>query len=339
MFEIIWFILWGVLWAVYFVLDGFDFGAATLLPFVSKSEADRKSVIGSMGPFWDGNEVWLITAGGVTFAAFPKTYATMFSTMYSPLMLILFALIFRGVSFEFRDKVESPKWRAAWDNVLVVSSLLPAILFGVAFGNIFRGIPFDGQGILHGNLLSFLNPYSLYTGLFFLVIFIVHGALWISLKTDGELSKRASGIANKAWPVLLLFAVGFLVWTKFETNLWNNYFDTPAFFVLPALAVVSLLLIKVLLSGGSALKAWVASSVFIVSAVLFGVTGLYPNLFPSSLDAAYNLTAQGTASSPLTLKIMLGVVFSLVPIVIAYQAWVMIFFKDSARSGTGAEQY
>lgn len=334
----IWFILWGVLWAVYFALDGFDFGAASLLPFVAKNESERKSVIGSMGPFWDGNEVWLLTAGGVTFAAFPKTYAVMFSTMYSPLMLVLFALIFRGVAFEFRGKVETDRWRSIWDNVLFVSSLLPAILFGVAFGNIFRGVPFDGDGILQGNLFSFLNPYSLYTGVFFLAIFIVHGALWIALKTDGDLSVRAAGIAAKAWPALLVIAVGFLLWTKFETPLWDNYFKTPVLFIFPALAVAALIMIRVLMSG-SALKAWFASTLFIIAAVLFGVSGLYPNLYPSSLDAAYSMTAHGTASSPLTLKIMLGVALSLVPVVIAYQIWVLIFFKDSARTGTGAEQY
>ena len=169
MLETIWFILWGVLWSVYFMLDGYDLGLGSLLPFLAKNETDRRLVYRAMGPFWDGNEVWLITAGGVTFAAFPTTYAMMFSSLYSPLMLILFALIFRGVSLAFRGEVDNPRWKAFWDGCLVVGSFLPALLFGVAFANIFRGLPIDAAGIYQGNLFTLLNPYGLAGGVLFVL--------------------------------------------------------------------------------------------------------------------------------------------------------------------------
>ena len=169
MLQTIWFLLWGVLWAVYFMLDGFDLGLGTLMPVLAKNDTDRRLIYRAMGPFWDGNEVWLITAGGVTFAAFPTTYAVMFSGLYSPLMLILFALILRGVSFAFRGEVDSPRWRALWDTCLVVGSFLPALLLGVAFANIFRGLPLDAGGIYRGSLFTLLNPYGLAGGVLFLV--------------------------------------------------------------------------------------------------------------------------------------------------------------------------
>ena len=170
-----WFFLWGLLWAVYFMTDGFDLGLGTLMPFLAKTEEDKRVIVTSMGPLWDGNEVWLLTAGGVTFAAFPMVYAVMFSSLYSALMLILFALILRGVAFEFRSKVDSDNWRKVWDACIFIGSAAPALLFGVAFANIFRGIPIDQNGIFQGNLFTLLNPYGLLGGLLFLAIFLVHG--------------------------------------------------------------------------------------------------------------------------------------------------------------------
>lgn len=180
-FQIIWFILWGLLWAVYFALDGFDLGAGILYPFISKNEIDKKAVIHAIGPVWNGNEVWLITAGGATFAAFPTTYAYMFSYLYTPLLIILFALIIRGVAVEFRPKATSEGQRKLWDYGILIGSFIPALLFGVAFGNIFMGLKFDDSGY-YGTLFSLLNPYGILVGLLFLFTFIVHGALWVSLK-------------------------------------------------------------------------------------------------------------------------------------------------------------
>jgi len=315
MLETIWFAVWGILWTVYFVLDGFDLGLGTLLPFLGKSERDRRVIFNAQGPFWDGNEVWLVTAAGVTFAAFPKTYATMFSTLYTPFMLILFALILRGVSLEFRGKVDSPAWRKTWDTCMTVGSFLPALLFGVTFANIFRGIPFDGEGVFHGNLFTLLNPYGLAGGLLFVLLFVNHGALWLSIKGEGDLRERAIGTARKMWGVLLVTAAFFLVFSAFATSLYENLLRWPVLFIFPLLAVAGLVLNRYFLAAASYGKAWGASCFTIAGAVFFGISGLYPNLFPSSMDGAFSLTAYNSSSSPLTLKIMLGVMLVCIPAV------------------------
>ncbi len=325
--QSVWFFLWGLLWAVFFMTDGFDLGIGTLYPFLGQSEQDKRTMIHAMGPLWDGNEVWLLTAGGVTFAAFPQVYATMFSTLYSPLMLILFALILRGVSFEFRNKVDSPAWKKVWDGCIFVGSFLPALLFGVAFANIFQGIPFDQDGVFHGTLLTLLNPYGLLGGLLFLSLFLVHGALWLIIRTDGDLSRRAEHLAVKLWPILTGVAVVFLVATFVFTSLYDNYLAYPALFLVPAVSVAGIFGIKYFLMKKSAYLAWCASAVTIVSCTFFGVIGLFPNLFPSSIDAAYSLTAFNASSSPLTLKIMLIVVVLFLPVVLAYQVWAYRLFS------------
>jgi cytochrome d ubiquinol oxidase subunit II len=325
--QTIWFFLWGLLWAIFFMTDGFDFGIGSLLPVLGKSEEDKRLMINAMGPLWDGNEVWLITAGGVTFAAFPLVYATMFSALYTALMLILFALILRGVAFEFRHQVESDAWRKVWDTCIFVGSFAPALLFGVAFGNIFQGIPIDGEGLYQGNLLTLLNPYGLLGGLLFLSLFLVHGSLWLAIKTEGELHDRAVAIANKLWPVEVGVAVIFLIATAIFTPLYDNYLAMPALLLVIVGAVVALLGIKYFLRQAAYFKAWFASAATIVLCTFFGVIGLFPNLFPSSIKAEYSLSAFNASSSPLTLKIMLIVVIIFVPIVLAYQIWAYNLFK------------
>ncbi|MGD9332749.1 MAG: cytochrome d ubiquinol oxidase subunit II [Desulfobacterales bacterium] len=326
--QLIWFLLWGLLWAVYFMTDGFDLGIGTLLPFMGKTDEEKQTMMTAIGPLWDGNEVWLISAGGVTFAAFPLVYAVMFSTLYSALMLILFALIIRGVSLEFRNKVGDPRWKRLWDTCIFIGSLGPALLFGVAFANIFQGIPFDGEGIYHGTLFTLLNPYGLLGGVLFVLLFLQHGALWLAIKTDGALQARATRFAALAWPLLVGVAVSFLVASWFATNLYANYLAHPALFTVIALTVLALLSERVFIARQAWFKAWFASALTIVGATFFGVIGLFPNLFPSSLDAAFSLTARNASSSPLTLKIMLVVAIIFVPIVIAYQAWAYNLFKD-----------
>ena len=325
--ESIWFFLWGLLWAIYFMTDGFDLGIGTLMPFLGKTEEDKRVMVNSIGPLWDGNEVWLLTAGGVTFAAFPQVYAVMFSSLYSALMLILFALILRGVSFEFRSKVDSDTWRKVWDGCIFIGSALPAILFGVAFANIFRGIPIDQNGLYQGNLFTLLNPYGLLGGVLFLALFLVHGSLWLSIKSFGDLQQRASATANKLWPVLLGVAVIFLAASIIATPLYNNYVNNPILFVVILITVVALLGIKFFLMKQAYFKAWFSSALTIVGATFYGVIGLFPNMFPSNIDSAYSLTAHNSASSPLTLKIMLVVVILFVPIVLAYQIWTYHLFK------------
>ena len=332
MLPSIWFLLWGVLWAVYFMLDGFDLGLGTLTPFLARSEEDKRIIYNAIGPHWDGNEVWLITAGGVTFAAFPTTYAVMFSSLYSALMLVLFGLIFRGIALEFRSKMENPSWRKLWDLTFAIGSFVPAFLLGVAFANIFKGIPIDGEGVYHGTLFTLLNPYGLLGGFFFLFLFLVHGALWLAVKSTGDLQQRAGAYAKGLWWILAAVAVGFLVATWFATRLYVNYIKNPMLFsipiiLIPFITVGSLFAIRYFAGKERWGKAWIASATTIVGATFFGVAGLYPNLLPSSLNPTYNLTIYNSSSSPLTLKIMLAVALVFVPIVIAYQAWTYRLFR------------
>ena len=325
--QAIWFFLWGLLWAVFFMTDGFDFGVGTLYPFLGKTDEEKQTMIAAIGPLWDGNEVWLISAGGVTFAAFPLVYSVMFSTLYSALMLILFTLILRGVSFEFRNKIDNPRWKTLWDSCIFIGSLGPALLFGVAFANIFQGIPFDGDGIYHGTLFTLLNPYGLLGGVLFVLLFIQHGALWLGIKTGADLQARATRLAAMLWPLVVVVAVAFLVASWFKTNLYANYLAHPALFGVIAVTVLALLAVRVFIARRAWFQAWFASALTIVGATFFGVIGLFPNLFPSSLDPAFSLTARNASSSPLTLKIMLVVAIIFVPIVLVYQAWSYNLFK------------
>ncbi|MFZ5573036.1 MAG: cytochrome d ubiquinol oxidase subunit II [Thermodesulfobacteriota bacterium] len=330
--QAIWFFLWGLLWAVFFITDGFDLGVGTLYPFLGKNDQEKRIMINSLGPLWDGNEVWLITAGGVTFAAFPTVYAVMFSSLYSALMLILFALILRGVSFEFRGKVANPAWRKLWDTAIFIGSFTPALLFGVAFANIFQGIPVDKEGVYHGTLLTLLNPYGLAGGLLFLLLFLQHGALWLTIRTEGELQERSRKTAGMLWPVLTAAAVLFLTLTWFSTKLYDNYLAHPVLFGIPLIAVVALLAVRLLLAREAYFKAWLASALTIVACTFFGVTGLFPNLFPSSLNPEFSLTAYNASSSPLTLTIMLVVVAIFIPIVLIYQIWAYRLFTGKVTA-------
>ncbi len=324
--QITWFVLWAVLWSVYFMLDGFVFGVGFLSGFIAKNDTEKRILINTIGPVWDGNEVWLLTAGGATFAAFPTTYALMFSYLYTALLLLLFSLIVRGVSFEFRGKIETASWKSGWDTAIIVSSFLPALLFGVAFGNIFSGLPMDAAGY-HGGLLSLLNPYGILTGLLFVLLFAVHGALYAAAKTTGDLSARAFNLAKLLWIPLLLIAVVFLGYTAYATKLYDNYMKLPFLFIVPAIAVLSLASVQLFMIKNSVLKAFTASCLTIVFVVVTGVTGLFPNLIPSSLDPAFSLTIFNSSSSQYTLTIMTVVALIFVPTVILYKIWVYRIFR------------
>lgn len=336
-FQILWFILWGVLWAVYFVLDGFDLGAGILHSFIAKNDTEKRIVLNTIGPVWNGNEVWLLTAGGATFAAFPKTYALMFSYLYSALLLILFALIFRGVALEFRGLDDNPVWKKGWDLAIFIGSFLPALLFGVAFGNIFQGLPMDGAGY-HGTLLSLLNPYGLLTGILFVLLFLVHGSLWLAFKTADSLSERSAALANKLWFVLLLVAVGFLVYTNFATALYRNFFENIILLIVPVAAVASLIGIKLFALKADYVKACYASCLTIGMVTLTGVIGLYPNLIPSSLDPNFSLTIFNSSSSLYTLKLMAAVALIFVPIVAGYQIWMYRLFRHKTTALSLSEE-
>jgi cytochrome d ubiquinol oxidase subunit II len=319
------------------MLDGFVLGTGFMSGFLAKTDTEKRVLINTVGPVWDGNEVWLVTAGGATFAAFPTTYALMFSNLYTALLLLLFALIVRGVSFEFRGKIDSPAWKSGWDTAISVSSFLPALLFGVAFGNIFKGIPmrndFSTANFAYdGSLLTLLNPYGLLTGVLFVLLFAVHGSLYAAIKTTGELSLRAGAMANRLWLPLLVVAVAFLGYTYPATRLYSNYLAMPALLIIPVVAVVSLVLVKVFAAKDAYGTAFVFSCLTIVFVCFTGVTGLFPNLIPSSIDPASNLTIYNSSSSLYTLKIMTVVALIFVPIVIAYKIWVYRIFRARVTS-------
>jgi len=235
------------------------------------------------------------------------------------------------VAFEFRGKIDHPAWRKLWDFCLVFGSFLPALLLGVAFANIFRGIPIDVDGIYRGTLFTLLNPYGILGGALFVCLFLIHGSLWLAIKAEGALHDRAATMAKRLWPVLVVVAVMFLAATAVATKLYDNYLQMPLLFVVPLLAVLALFMTRVFIGQAAWSKAWWASGLTIVAATLFGVFGLYPNLLPSSLDAAASATVANAASSPLTLKIMLVVALIFVPIVILYQAWVYRLFSGKLR--------
>ncbi len=336
--QIIWFVLWGVLWAAYFMLDGFDLGAGALYNFMARTEPEKSLVRRSLGPVWDGNEVWLLTAGGATFAAFPAAYASLFSFLYTALLLVLFALIVRGVSIELRAKGETANGKKGWDLGIGIGSFLPALLFGVAFGNLFRGLPIDGRGY-HGTFFALLNPYGLLTGLFFLGLFLVHGAVWLAFRTQGDFSARARRLAGGLWWILLVAAVNFLVLSYFDTDLAANYLRSPVLLAVPVLTVLALLGIKLHLAKNKAGMAFVFSCATIVLTTATGLIGLYPNLILSRTDPASSLTIFNSSSSPMTLTIMTVVALIFVPLVIGYQTWIYRVFRKKLDDDTGGILY
>lgn len=337
--ETAWFVIWGVLWGVYFMLDGYDLGIGSLYPFIGKNDKERHALHEAIGPFWDGNEVWLITAGGVTFAAFPGAYALMFSTLYTPLMLILFALILRGAGLAFRIEAEGRLGRLGSDILFFTGSLVPAILFGVAFANLFAGIPITADKRFDGNLLSLLTPYGLLGGILFLLFFLQHGATWIAIKNEGDLEKRGQRVSRALWIPLVLVAVLFLLATARYTPLYENYLKAPALFILPGLAVAGLLLQGLFLKQHKWWHTWGGGCAFIFFATLFGVVGMYPNMVPSNLPGGYTANLANSASSPLTLKIMFGVVLVVIPLVIAYQAWAVYLFRHKTEGEEASEGF
>jgi len=325
-YQSLWFVLWGLLWAFYFMTDGFDLGVGILYPLLARDDLEKWMMIHSIGPVWDGNEVWLVTAGGATFAAFPVAYGMMFSYLYTPFLVILLALIFRGVAFEFRAKGESAAWRRGWDLAIFFGSLLPALLFGVAFGNIFQGLAMDDRGF-HGGLMSLLNPYGVMTGLLFLAMFVCHGALWLAFKTGNELGERAARFALRTWLVLILAAVLFMANTAFATPLFYNYLEKKVLFLIPATAILSLLGVGMFMLKKRYPQAFIASGITIGLIVAMGLVGLYPHLLPSRIDPRFSLTIYNASSSLYTLRIMTVVALVFVPLVVAYQAWVYAIFR------------
>jgi cytochrome bd ubiquinol oxidase subunit II len=316
----IWFALIAILWAGYFLLEGFDFGVGMLLPVLARDNRERRLLINTIGPVWDGNEVWLLVAGGATFAAFPEWYATLFSGFYLPLLLILVALILRGVAFEYRGKRDDDAWRRRWDLCIIGGSFVPALLWGVAFGNIVRGVKLDAHHEYVGGFFDLLNPYALLGGLTTLTLFLLHGAVFLALKTDGDMRLRAGRLAVRLAPAAIVVAGTFLLWTAV------NHRDAIG-------AVLSLAAAAALIAGFLFTLvrregwAFLATGLCLVLAVFALFVTLFPDVMPSTLSAAGSLTVHNASSSPYTLKVMTWVAVVFTPIVLAYQGWTYWVFR------------
>lgn len=318
----IWFVLIAVLWIGYFVLEGFDFGVGILLPFLGRTPEERTTVAHTIGPVWDGNEVWLLVAGGATFAAFPEWYATLFSGFYLPLFLILLALIMRGVALEYRGKSTSTR---GWDRAFFWGSLGPAFLWGVAFANIVRGVPLNAAHEYTGGLLTLLNPFALLGGAATLLLFTLHGAIFLTLRTTGDLRERAQRTARLLGPVTALVAAGFLVVAQLGDG-------KPASWIAAALAALGIAGALAATLRGRDGWAFTASAVAIVAGVASLFLVLWPNVLPA-VEPANSLTVTNAASSPYTLTVMTWVAAIFTPVVLAYQAWTYWVFR---RRLTGA---
>ncbi len=325
--NMIWFLLVGVLIIGYAILDGFDLGVGVLHLF-ARSEEERRLHINAIGPVWDGNEVWLLTGGGALFAAFPIVYATVFSGFYLALMLLLVALIFRAVSMEFRGKVESAGWKKAWDIAFGVGSLLPAVLFGVAFGNILRGIPLDAAHNYTGSFFTLLNPYAVLIGVLSLVMFTMHGALYLALKTGGQLQARVVGWVSPLWmATVALYLVATLATMFVSPFLFEGMLANPLFYVLFLVLLGACILIPVATKAGKYGRAFTASSVTIAMMIGLSALSLFPRLVPSLGDLTNSLTIYNASSSEATLTTMLVIALIGMPLVIAYTIFIYRAFK------------
>ena len=316
----LWFILIAGLWVGYFVLEGFDFGVGILLSVLGRTEPERRAMLRTIGPVWDGNEVWLIVAGGATFAAFPEWYATLFSGFYVALFAILLALIVRGIAIEYRNKRPELDWRTRWDRAIAVGSFVPAFLWGVAFGNIVQGVPIDADKEFTGTFVTLLNPYALLGGLTTLLLFVTHGAVFLALKTDGVIRERAN---RAAWWIGLptaLVALAFLAWTQAIRG--------------DALSIGAAVLAAGALVAGIAANrrgregwAFLGTAVAIALAVASLFAALFPEVMPSSTNPAFSLTTANASSTEYTLTIMTVVAVLFAPIVLLYQGWTYWIFR------------
>ena len=349
--RLIWWLLIGVLLIGFAVTDGFDLGAAMLLPLLGKTDTERRVIINTVGPHWDGNQVWLITAGGALFAAWPLVYATAFSGFYWAMLLVLFALFFRPIGFEYRSKQDSPRWRNNWDLALSIGSFVPALVFGVAFGNLFLGVPFHfdefTRPIYTGSFWALLNPFAILCGLASVVMLALHGSVWLQIRAGGEVEERAKNTATKLGPVLtllmliagvvlLLWVPGYEITTTADagapsnpflkavgrTDDWlTNHRNFPILWVLSAAVLVLPLLVSALAKGGRGGWAFIVSALSISIIILLTGFTLFPFVMPSSSDLASSLTLWDSTSSELTLNIMFWIAMVFVPIILSYTSW------------------
>ncbi len=318
--AILWFIILAFLWTGYLVLEGFDFGVGMLMRIIGKDAKERRVALNTIGPVWDGNEVWLLTAGGATFAAFPEWYATLFSGFYIPLLLILLALIVRAVAIEYKSKINDESWRNRWEWAIIISSYVPAFLWGVAFANILRGVPINENFTYTGGFFTLLNPFALLGGTVTLLLFLTHGAIFLALKTDGDIRKRAGSWALRFAPVSLAAAAVWAIWAQLAYGaLW-----TWAAVLIAAGGLAGAWWFSF---QGSFGRAFAANAVAIAAAVVLIFGSLFPNVMPSSTDPAFSLTVYNASSSQYTLTVMTWVAVVLTPLVLLYQSWTYWVFR------------
>jgi cytochrome d ubiquinol oxidase subunit II len=325
MLPTIWFILITVLFIGFFFLEGFDFGVGILTPFLGKSDIDRRVIINTIGPFWDGNEVWFITAGGAMFAAFPNWYATLFSGFYMALFLMLVALIGRGVAFEFRSKLQNPKWRKTWDWVIFVGSLLPPLLWGVALANLMRGVPIDAKMNYVGTFWDLISLYSVTAGVSIVLLFMLHGALFLTLKTEGAIRDRARAFALRigAWTTIMLFV--FVILSYVETDMFTRHGIDPG--AVPILAGLALFSVQFFLKAKRDGWAFIMTGITIALSTITVFMDLFPRVMISSLNPDWSLTIYNASSSDYSLKVMTIIAVSVIPFVLAYQIWSYWVFR------------
>ena len=318
--TLVWFILIAVLWTGYLVLEGFDFGVGMLMPIIGRTNKGRRVVLNTIGPVWDGNEVWLLTAGGATFAAFPEWYATMFSGFYLPLLLILVSLIIRAVAIEYRGKINDQTWRTRWDWAIILTAWFPAVLWGVAFSNIVRGVPLDENHQFIGNFFTFLNPFALLGGVVTLLLFLSHGAIFLSLKTDGVIRERSEAFAKKISLASLGVAAVWAIWLQLAYSVTWTW---------AAVAIAALGLAGAWFSSLRGRFGWafLANAIAIVGAVVLIFGSLYPDVLPASNDPANSLNVDNASSTDYTLTVMTWVAAIMTPVVLAYQAWTYWVFR------------
>ncbi|RJP50470.1 MAG: cytochrome d ubiquinol oxidase subunit II [Anaerolineaceae bacterium] len=327
--QILWFILIAVLWIGFFFLEGFDFGVGMLLPFLGKKDEERRAIINSIGSVWDGNEVWLLTAGGATFAAFPHWYATMFSGFYLALFLLLIGLIIRGIAFEYRSKDSNPKWRHTFDWMIAIGSFLAALLLGAAFANLARGVPINENMMFTGNLFTLLNPYGLLGGVTTVTIFLLHGANFLGLKLEGELRERVNVFAKKLWIAATVLYIILGVFT-YIAGFWQHGIVNPGF--VPFAAVAVLLATGYFLNNKMEGWAFIMTSLNIVLTQVTFFTMTFPNVMISSTNPAFSLTIYNASSSQYTLTVMSIVALIFIPIVLVYQGWTYYMFRKRISS-------
>ena len=316
-----WFILIAILWTGFFILEGFDFGVGMLHSAVGTNDAERRAAINTIGPLWDGNEVWLIVAGAAMFAAFPGWYATMFSAFNLALVLLLAALIARGLSFEYRGKRDSPRWRRTWDVLLTASSVAAPLIIGVALGDLLTGLPINSAQNYTGSFWDLLQPYGLVTGLTLVAVCALHGATFLSLKTTGTMHQRSRHLARRIAPATTAAVIAFAIWTHVAHS--TTFFLNPV----ELLAILAVLAALWLVYDNRDGFAFAATTITIAATIVAIFTGLYPNVIVSSTTAANNLTAHNTASPAYPLKVMSVVAIILLPVVLIYQTWTYYVFR------------